>query len=253
MGGKLSDFQGQIRYLRIEPFSRPDFWKNNIDDPYKKGNLESLRVLRSLLSRIVCRYSKDQMHSDGTTPLLSLPPRTVETVVLTFGSKEEEDFYKHLDSNNRTIFRKLKHNSAATVAESYMALSGLLLAARQACCHVSLVSLAKIDRYNRIKDQRKKDLGITEIPRDLQFRPGEEKTRAGLLKLAMHRARATAKNRMMTVLSQYQVSGVLLECPVCFDCTEESELAIPGKTVSMSVFVAWNENQHFELMSTLTP
>jgi SNF2 family DNA or RNA helicase len=86
IGSQLADLQGQLSFLRLAPFDRPAFWKNNIKDPYYERNTESLRVLRSLLSRVVVRHSKEQTFANGKT-LLALPPRTVETVLLDFGSE----------------------------------------------------------------------------------------------------------------------------------------------------------------------
>lgn len=90
IGAQLSDLQGQLRFLRLAPFDRPAFWKNNIEDPYYERNPESLRVLRSLLSRIVIRHSKEQTFGNGKA-LLSLPPRSVETVLLKFGSERHRE------------------------------------------------------------------------------------------------------------------------------------------------------------------
>jgi len=115
IGAQLSDLQGQLRFLRLAPFDRPAFWKNNVEDPYYERNPESLRVLRLLLSRIVIRHSKEQTFENGKA-LLSLPPRSVETVLLKFGSEAEEAVYQDIEARNRNYFLKLKHESLATVA-----------------------------------------------------------------------------------------------------------------------------------------
>lgn len=117
IGAQLSDLQGQLRFLRVAPFDRPAFWKNNIEDPYYEHNPESLRVLRSLLSHIVVRHSKEQTFDDGKS-LLSLPPRSVETVLLKFGSEAEKQVYEAIEMRNQTYFMKLKRESLKTVAVS---------------------------------------------------------------------------------------------------------------------------------------
>lgn len=117
IGAQLSDLQGQLRFLRVAPFDRPAFWKNNIEDPFYDHNLESLRVLRSLLSRVVVRHSKEQTFGDGKA-LLCLPPRSVETVLLKFGSEAERQVYENIETRNQTYFMKLKRESLKTVAVS---------------------------------------------------------------------------------------------------------------------------------------
>jgi hypothetical protein len=115
IGAQLSDLYGQLRFLHIAPFDRPAFWKNNIEDPYNEQNPESLRVLRSLLSRGVVRNSKEQTLDNGKS-VLTLPPRTIETALLEFGSKAEREVYQCIETRNR--FMKLKQESMATVAVS---------------------------------------------------------------------------------------------------------------------------------------
>jgi len=117
IGSQLADLYRQVRYLRLAPFHRPGFWKNLMEDPYYERNTETLRVLRSLLSCIVVRFSKEQTSANGAS-LLALPPRTVETVLLKFGSLEEAEVYRSIDTRNRNKFTELKRQSNATVAVS---------------------------------------------------------------------------------------------------------------------------------------
>lgn len=117
IGAQLSDLQGQLRFLRLAPFDRPDFWKNNVEGPYYERNPESLRVLRSLLSHIIVRHSKEQTFENGKA-LLTLPPRSVETVLLKFGTEAEKEVYQAIETRNQGYFMKLKQESLATVAVS---------------------------------------------------------------------------------------------------------------------------------------
>lgn len=117
VGSHLKDLYSQARFLRIAPFDRPAFWKNAIEDPYYERNDEALRVLRSLLSRVVIRHSKEQTSATGAS-LLALPPRTVETVLLEFGSEAEKEVYNHIEARNRKRFMELKRESNASVAVS---------------------------------------------------------------------------------------------------------------------------------------
>ncbi|CAB9512612.1 regulator of chromatin subfamily A member 3-like 1 [Seminavis robusta] len=227
IGSKVTDLQGQLRLLRLAPFCRPKFFKQAISDPYhEERSLGSLAVLRSLLSHIVCRHSKQQTHENGKA-LVALPPRTISTVLLQFGSEDEQQLYDILETNNRTLLRKLKHESKATLQHNFAELNALLLAARQACCHVSLVNLPKIDHHlRRLQDQTGKG-GFAVARTKSNANAEESQTRAGLLKLAAAGARPTARQRMIDVVSQFQTSGALIECCICLDATAETNIAIP--------------------------
>ena len=93
VGHSLADLYGQLRFLRVPQFCRPDFWQQNIDQPYSEHNCYALNVLRSLLSRMVIRHSKEQTLNNGDA-LITLPPRSVETLLLPFGSDAEKKIYE---------------------------------------------------------------------------------------------------------------------------------------------------------------
>jgi SNF2 family DNA or RNA helicase len=93
IGHSLADLYGQLRFLRVPQFCRPDFWEQNISKPYSEHNCFALNVLRSLLSRVVIRHSKEQTLNNGDA-LVSLPPRSVETLLLPFGSDAEKMLYQ---------------------------------------------------------------------------------------------------------------------------------------------------------------
>lgn len=131
VGHSLDDLYGQIRFLRIPLFCREDFWRQNIGTPYCNRNYDALKVLRSLLSRLVVRHSKQQTLEDGKA-MLTLPPRSVETLLLPFGSDAERKIYDALEKRNRDRFMELRTESPQTVLGKYMELTALVYAARQA-------------------------------------------------------------------------------------------------------------------------
>jgi DNA repair protein RAD5 len=227
IGAHLSDLYGQLRFLRLAPFCRPAFWKNLIEDPYYERDDEALRVLRSLLSRIVMRHSKRQTFDNGKS-LLALPPRTVETVLLQFGSESEKYVYQSIEARNRKHFLELKRESL--VHKKYLELSGMLSSARQACAHSSLVSLEKLDRFNSMMERRKEK--EEEKKRENTVGPVRKQinqTREGLLRSAISQARGSAKLRMRMVMNQFQnVDQELFECPVCFEVVGEQDIAVPA-------------------------
>jgi hypothetical protein len=64
--------------------------------------------------------------------MLSLPPRTVETLLLPFGSEAERKVYEELEARNRKRFMELRSESPKTVLGKFMELNGMIFAARQA-------------------------------------------------------------------------------------------------------------------------
>lgn len=219
IGSQLSDLYGQLRFLRLAPFDRPNFWKNNIENPYYEHNTTSLQVLRSLLSRIVIRHSKEQTFANGKA-LLALPPRSVETVLLEFGSEAERVMYDGIETRNRNHFMKLKQESTAKVASKFIELNGLLTSSRQACAHASLISLEKLDHFNNLTADKKK----SHLPAS-----SGKKTRNDVLQHALSKARKSATARMRVVINQFQHGhDELMECPVCLECVGESEIAVPA-------------------------
>ena len=215
IGARLDDLYGQICLMRLAPFHRPRFWQNTVGNPYTQRNLECLRVLRVLLSHIVCRFSKDQTRVDGEA-LVALPPRTVETVYLKFGCKTEKQLYDILEARSRKLLLKIKEESTTAKEKSLVYLSGLLSASRQACSHSSLIDLRKLDTMN----QNMNGKFVPKISRT------ELRTRAGILKLAASRARTGARERMIDNVRTFQ-GGIFIQCPICLDCKDEPDLALP--------------------------
>lgn len=98
--------------MRIAPVDSSTCWMNIVENPFYEHNIEGFRVVRKLFSRFVARHEKSQTSADGKF-LLSLPPRSVETVFLRFGSKEEELFYNCINARNRAFTQDSQHESRA--------------------------------------------------------------------------------------------------------------------------------------------
>lgn len=222
IGSQLSDLQGQMRYLRLHPFHRTEFFKNALNDPYSEHNTESLRVLRGLLSHIVCRYSKEQTHSNGKA-MITLPDRKIETVFLKFGSDHERVFYDFIEMKTRKLLQDLKQDSRVSVNSSLFKLNSLLLACRQACGHVSIVDVTSIHQQLR---QRNDGMWGSRAPVQLSER--ERLSRAGLMQIAVSKARPLAKQLMVDTIAQCQTKDFLLECSVCLEATAEADIAVPA-------------------------
>lgn len=112
----------QVRFLRLAPFDRPAFWKNLIEEPFYGHSVDALRVLRSLLSRIVVRHSKSQSSETGLS-ILNLPPRKMETILLPFASDAERILSDFIEQKGRDHFLKLKKQSTDLVIVRFLVVS----------------------------------------------------------------------------------------------------------------------------------
>lgn len=116
--------------MRIPQFCRENFWNNHIRDGYSEHNDESLRILRSLLSRVVIRHSKEQTDASGAA-MLALPPRTVTTEILPFGSDDEKQVYEAMELRNQSRFLELRRESTDKVFSKFIELTGMMYGTRQ--------------------------------------------------------------------------------------------------------------------------
>jgi SNF2 family DNA or RNA helicase len=229
IGHSLDDLQGQLRFLRIAPFCRLEWWQLNIGNPYCARNPEALKILRSLLSRQVVRHSKEQQSSSGGA-LIALPPRTVETVLLPFGSAAEKTCYEYLETRNRKRFEDLRRESPATVASHYIELVGMMVSARQCCSHVSMVNLTKLNRSNHALMSRHGATAAAARARAATSSSSPSTTqgsssREAILQAAVRGARHSAKSRVRSVVLRFQ-GGDLMECPVCLEPVSEAEISV---------------------------
>lgn len=221
IGAQLSDLYNQLRFLRVAPFHRPAFWKNQIEAAFYNRDPEALQVLRLLLSRIVVRHSKRQTLEGG-----KLPPRTVTTIKLQFATTEEKAVYQALEKGNRKHFMDLKRLSNANVLSKRIELLGLLDFTRQACAHSANVTLDKIHRFNTDQRRRKENGKKDPVLR------GSNKSRDGVLEDALDRARPRARDNMRLRINQFLFApdgaAVLIECPVCLEVIGVKDVALPA-------------------------
>lgn len=230
VGHSLADLYGQLRFLRVPQFCRPDFWKQCIETPYSNHNYYALNVLRSLLSRMVIRHSKEQ-NLDGKA-LLSLPPRTVETLLLPFGSKEEKIVYDYLETKNTARFMSLRSESPASALGKFIELNAMLFVARHACGHASLVNLDNVHNLNeKIEQEQRRKREKEEARLGKKKKKPEPKkldlTRADILQQAITKARPSASNRMREAVMSIQEGEIdYVECPICLDPIEEQDIAL---------------------------
>jgi len=131
---------------------------------------------QALLKAMLLRRTKSSQ-IDGK-PILTLPPKTIETQHCIF-SEEEHEFYSAL--RNKTMIQFNKYLRANAIGKNYSNILVLLLRLRQAACHPHLINdiehnageveagqmveLAK--GLSRAVVSRLKDTGIEECPSEL--------------------------------------------------------------------------------------
>ena len=97
----IEDLHGELKFLRVWPFCLPDssdgFWNRCIAKPFSVFNPSALCLLQKLLNVVMFRHSKSQVKRDGS-PLIKLPPRTVEWRGYTVENKWERYLYSWLET-----------------------------------------------------------------------------------------------------------------------------------------------------------
>ncbi|CAM9896259.1 unnamed protein product, partial [Laminaria digitata] len=130
----LDDMFALLSFLRHEPWSDRGWWRKVIADPYKDGDVEALRRLKTVLAPILLRRTKNTLDSRGR-PIVELPPKKVEIVRLQL-SPEEREFYEALKQRSKVEFEG--YVAAGTVMKSYIAILTLLLRLRQARLYTTI-------------------------------------------------------------------------------------------------------------------
>uniref|UniRef100_A0A2C9K2C0 Transcription termination factor 2 n=1 Tax=Biomphalaria glabrata TaxID=6526 RepID=A0A2C9K2C0_BIOGL len=160
----LTDMYALLRFLRFSPFDEYKVWKKHVD--LAKG---STTRLNTIVKALLLRRTKDQTSKDGK-PLVALPSRSKETILVELGPEERAVYDKlfrktqstvqayverHQDKNEKlTPPKTTPHPHAQT--GSYLASSAkailpvpakatgsqilvLLLRLQQCCSHLSLM------------------------------------------------------------------------------------------------------------------
>jgi len=218
LGNTLEDLHAELRFLRVPQFSRSKFFENAISGPFCERNAEALRILRYILSHIVVRHSKEQEID------VCLPPRTVDTEHIGFSTKEDTDLYNAIEKKSRESFERLRTESIATLKNKTGEMKYLLLCARQACSHPSMIDPVRMDRMNQRSDPKYREMRKAAAEDSVD---GGQQTRAEILSRAAATARPSAEARVRSIIMRFQ-EGVeyFLECPVCLDVCSELSVAI---------------------------
>ena len=165
----IDDVFSLIKFLRHEPWSDRRWWSRVIGGPHEasakkteQGNPDpGLEVLRTVLSELLLRRTKEDKDAITREAIVQLPPKNVSICHVQL-SEEERTFYDALVHRSKTIFRKFEggggagagggggeegdmpHLASKTVGElllknKYAALFVLLTRMRQTVSHPLLV------------------------------------------------------------------------------------------------------------------
>ncbi|KAK4555920.1 hypothetical protein LTR86_007140 [Recurvomyces mirabilis] len=189
----VDEFYSLVKFLRVKPYSVWEKFRKDFSQPLKSGRDESraqsMQRFQALCKAVMLRRTKKSKFEGR--PILTLPERTTEMVNPEF-SKEEHDFYQHLETQTQMTFNK--YWEAGTVGKQYTQVLVLLLRLRQAACHPHLI----------------KDYAISAVA-------GVEQ--ADLVKLAQSLA--------PDVVQRIREKEGSFECNICMDATQNPAIFIP--------------------------
>ncbi|KAJ3154074.1 DNA helicase rad5 [Geranomyces michiganensis] len=129
---KLEDLFSLVHFLRIEPWGNYSFWRQFISVPFAAKDHKALNVVQSILEPLVLRRQKSTPSGPEGRPIVELPPKIVEKVMLDFTS-EEQDIYDALQTRSKTQFSQFV--AAGTVLSHWAHVFQMLTRLRQCCLH----------------------------------------------------------------------------------------------------------------------
>ncbi|KAJ3048592.1 DNA helicase rad5 [Rhizophlyctis rosea] len=131
----LEDLYSLIHFLRVEPWSHWSFWQAFISVPFSNKEAKALEIVQTILEPVILRRTKDMKDEEGN-PIVVLPTKKVEIKYLEF-SEEEQGIYDNLNWHSKRRLSDLKSIGKADYAHVFQ----LILRLRQACDHPLLVKL----------------------------------------------------------------------------------------------------------------
>ncbi|XP_048583769.1 helicase-like transcription factor isoform X2 [Nematostella vectensis] len=195
---RIGDLWSIVRFLRLDPFSDPTWWKISIANGVTRGNEDAQERLQALIKHISIRRLKDDKMADDK-PLVQLPARTVVTQEIEL-SEEERKIYDTLQHRGRLTIKG--YMQRGTVLKNYANCFAILMRLRQLCLHPKLVESA-----------------LSELERNMGvFAQGDDSDDDDDLDHDMSTERLI--NQLLQVLS----SGVSEECPICLDPLDDPSI-----------------------------
>ncbi|KAJ3170412.1 DNA helicase rad5 [Geranomyces variabilis] len=132
---RLEDLFSLVHFLRIEPWGNYSFWRQFISVPFAAKDHKALNVVQSILEPLVLRRQKSTPSGPEGRPIVELPPKIVDKVLLDFTS-EERDIYDALHTRSKTQFSNFV--AAGSVLSNWAHVFQMLTRLRQCCLHPQL-------------------------------------------------------------------------------------------------------------------
>ena len=116
-GSVVDDLLGQLIFLGVEPYCNRGadgdaFWEREISSRWRERSADALEVVHDLLGQIMMRHSKAQSFQ-GTGEIVTLPPKSEETVLVPLS-----------DASERVVYGELERLCQQAIARGQQALRG---------------------------------------------------------------------------------------------------------------------------------
>ncbi|KAL7753099.1 hypothetical protein RI367_001551 [Sorochytrium milnesiophthora] len=129
----LDDLFSVVRFLRLEPFNDPVWWKRAFAGPIRRGERVGVDRLRALMQFLCIRRTK-AMTLNGK-PILQLPACTIYIHKIELGAEERAMYDKVFTIAQQRI---LDYMESEAEDKNYAHILEIMMRLRQICNHVSL-------------------------------------------------------------------------------------------------------------------
>ncbi|KAH7107286.1 SNF2 family N-terminal domain-containing protein [Auriculariales sp. MPI-PUGE-AT-0066] len=199
------DLGSLLRFLRLcTPLDREDYFKSLLIRPLAGGSPEGVAILRTLMSQICLRRTKEMQRDDGSH-LVELPPVRM-TVVPVSLPEDVRQLYDEIEDLSRQRFENMLERQRVQGGQNVMATSnvlGMLTRLRQLVLHPGLVPRNYLEQLRAGVAATINNEGGQDRVEQLSVSP-EDKT------------------RLQALLAQAIEESE--ECPVCFEVLREPRI-----------------------------
>uniref|UniRef100_A0A803QKU8 Uncharacterized protein n=1 Tax=Cannabis sativa TaxID=3483 RepID=A0A803QKU8_CANSA len=200
---KLEDLYSLLRFLRVEPWGNWAWWNKLIQKPFEEGDERGLKLVQSILKRIMLRRTKFSTDRNGKL-ILVLPPADIQVIYCEL-TEAEKDFYEALFKRSKVKFDQFVEQGR--VLHNYASILELLLRLRQCCDHPFLVmSRGDTQEFSDLRKLAKRFLKGS----NKNSEEGEDKD-------------LPSKAFVQEVLEELR-KGEEGECPICLEAFEDAVL-----------------------------
>ncbi|KAG0500907.1 hypothetical protein HPP92_000979 [Vanilla planifolia] len=143
------DLFSLMAFLKFQPFSIKNYWQSIVQRPLDQGSPSGISRLQALMASISLRRMKEA--GDGKKSLVGLPPKIIETCIVTLSSEEREQ-YEKMESEAKSTLRE--YMNANAILRNYSTVLHFILRLRQICNNVALFppDLKSLLLVNSIED-----------------------------------------------------------------------------------------------------